>query len=344
MHTGQRGSYGQQLLQASTASHPTPLANAPDQHAYQDAEFAAGVVQAVSGLLTFFGSPFIGVLSDSMGRRPLLILAQATSMVPTALILLYSRGTLSLWPYFVAQATSGLIQSTAILLAFVADTLSPANRAAGFGLVLAFFSFSLLATPLAATFIPDRYIFTVAIGAGAASTLYAAAVVPETLMPHLRKPWTVDKVRTTRERGGGRAGWRRPPNPPPPVGPQLNPVKDVGILVRTRLFRRLTLCVMIQSFATVRAALARGPLSVGCSKAARSSPCGHASPSLAPPSLPPSKERLRCFPSTSKTAWTSGRRKSVWPVPLPPLRAPALTKPLSCSGHARVLRRVGHLL
>lgn len=198
--------------------------------------------------MTFFGSPLMGVLSDSMGRRPFVILSQASSLIPTALILLYSRGTISLWPYYIAQATSGFVHSIAILLAFVADTFSPANRAAGFGLVLAFFSFAILTTPLVGAFVPTQYIFTVAICVGIASTLYAVAFVPESLKPALRKPMSLDKVRA-REGTVPRATRRHSPLSPPL---QLNPLKDVGILFRTRLFRRLTACVMIQSFAMVR--------------------------------------------------------------------------------------------
>lgn len=186
----------------------------------QDAAFINGLSSAVSGFLTFLMSPLLGSLSDSFGRKPFLVVAQATSLLPSIALVLFDKGTWSLYPYFFLNGLSGAVSSVSLVLAYIADVSSPENRTGAFGLVLAVFSIGLLGTPVMGALLPRDSVFMVAAGAGVVCVVFLVLFVPESLPKRLRKPFAPH---------------------------ELNPLRDVSILMETRLFRRLSVVVMLDN-------------------------------------------------------------------------------------------------
>eukprot|EP00499_Haloplacidia_sp_CaronLabIsolate_P010448 CAMPEP_0196774718 /NCGR_PEP_ID=MMETSP1104-20130614/3579_1 /TAXON_ID=33652 /ORGANISM="Cafeteria sp., Strain Caron Lab Isolate" /LENGTH=465 /DNA_ID=CAMNT_0042144881 /DNA_START=136 /DNA_END=1533 /DNA_ORIENTATION=+ len=185
-----------------------------------DAVFINGLSSAVSGFLTFLMSPLLGSLSDSFGRKPFLVIAQATSLLPSIALLLFDKRVWSLYPFFFFNGLSGAVSSISLVMAYIADLASPENRTGAFGLVLAVFSFALLGTPVMGAFLPRSSVFMVATGAGVVCVVFLVLFVPESLPDRLRKPF---------------------------VPKELNPLRDVAILTETRLFRRLSVVVMLDN-------------------------------------------------------------------------------------------------
>ena len=96
------------------------------------------------GMMSFFAGPILGLLSDRLGRRPVLLI----SLTGFGLDFLFMAFAPTLAWLFVGRlisgATSGIF-STAN--AYVADVTAPENRARAFGWMGSAFSFGFLAGP-----------------------------------------------------------------------------------------------------------------------------------------------------------------------------------------------------
>lgn len=92
-------------------------------------------------------SPALGAWSDIHGRKPVLILAQSISILPVCIVILNMNGILPLYWMYVVQACTGAVTLIAPSLAYMADLIPPAERAAAFGLILASFSVAILVGP-----------------------------------------------------------------------------------------------------------------------------------------------------------------------------------------------------
>jgi len=110
--------------------------------------------------------------------------------------------------------------SIAISLSWIADVVSPQNRSAAFGIILAVFSLCMVVGPPTSTSMPQNTALLVSTGSSAVAVLYALVVLPESLPPELRKQ---------------------------SIAGLVNPLKSTQILLKTALFRRLTVCVLFQT-------------------------------------------------------------------------------------------------
>lgn len=202
------------------------------------------IASGASALLGFFLSPVIGSLSDVYGRKPFLIFSEALNTLQLAGFLLFAFGYLSIWPYMVAQSVqvSPLLpdhppcsiamtcacwpplqtafSSLSVGMAYIADGVSPQNRSAAFGMVLAVFSLGIIIGPLLGGFLPQNAALYLAGVLGVSATLYAVFLLPESLPTELRKPYTPQRT---------------------------SPIQGIKILFTTSLFRRLSLCVLFQT-------------------------------------------------------------------------------------------------
>jgi DHA1 family tetracycline resistance protein-like MFS transporter len=141
---------------------------------------------ACGGAMSFMAGPVLGLLSDRLGRRPVLLI----SMFGLGLDFLVMAFAPSLAWLFVGRlisgATSGLF-STAN--AYVADVTAPQNRARAFGWMGSAFSFGFLAGPAIGGLL-GQYNLRLPFMAAAALTLmnavYGLLVLPESLSPTLR--------------------------------------------------------------------------------------------------------------------------------------------------------------
>jgi DHA1 family tetracycline resistance protein-like MFS transporter len=133
------------------------------------------------GLMSFFAGPILGLLSDRLGRRPVLLI----SLTGFGIDFLFMAFAPSLWWLFLGRlisgATSGIF-STAN--AYVADVTAPENRARAFGWMGSAFSFGFLAGPAIGGLL-GNYNLRLPFMAAAALTLvnafYGMLVLPESL-------------------------------------------------------------------------------------------------------------------------------------------------------------------
>ena len=145
-----------------------------------------GVLTFTFSVASFFGSPVLGALSDSYGRRPVLLLGfcgLALSFFATAL-------ASALWVLIAVRLFSGAMQSNqSIASAYVADITAPADRARRFGLLGAMVGLGFIIGPVLGGLlgaIDLRLPFFVAGCLALANLLYGYFVLPESLPPERR--------------------------------------------------------------------------------------------------------------------------------------------------------------
>ena len=149
-----------------------------------DTEVAArvfGIFGTAWALMQFLFSPFQGALSDTFGRRPLIIISNFGVGLDYVLMALAP----TLGCLFVGRVISGITAaSIATAYAYVADVTPPDKRAARFGLLGAAFGAGFVLGPalggLAGSISP-RLPFWIAAGLSLANACYGFAVLPESL-------------------------------------------------------------------------------------------------------------------------------------------------------------------
>lgn len=153
----------------------------------------AASTYAVVGILfalgQFFFSPFIGMLSDKYGRRPILLISLAglsldyllTALAPTIFVLAIAR---------LVGGIFGATISTAN--AYIADISSPEDRAKNFGYIGAAFGLGFILGPALGGVLGEidvRLPFFVAAGLAALNVVFGYFAVPESLSPENRRPF-----------------------------------------------------------------------------------------------------------------------------------------------------------
>jgi DHA1 family tetracycline resistance protein-like MFS transporter len=149
-----------------------------------------GWIVSVFALMQFICSPILGSLSDRFGRRRMILLATAGS----ALDYVIMACAPSLAWFFVARIIAG---STAGILstanAYIADVTPPEKRAQSFGLLGAAFGIGFIIGPVLGGILGNyslRLPFWFAAGCSAANWLYGFFVLPESLKPENRRPFS----------------------------------------------------------------------------------------------------------------------------------------------------------
>ncbi|TAH51286.1 MAG: MFS transporter [Chloroflexota bacterium] len=136
----------------------------------------------------FIAAPFLGRLSDRVGRRPVLIFSQAGTLV--ALLMNALAPTLAF--LYVSRVIDGITGGNiTVAQAYLADVTDEKNRTKGLGLISAAFSAGFIFGPafgglLAAQFGP-RIPFFVAALMSLATILLSTFLLPESLPPERRK-------------------------------------------------------------------------------------------------------------------------------------------------------------
>ncbi|KAL6346766.1 hypothetical protein AAG906_002882 [Vitis piasezkii] len=123
--------------------------------------YLSGFQQAIIGLGTVVMTPVIGNLSDEYGRKALLTIPMALSIIPLA-ILAYSRTTTSFYAYFVIRTLTAMVGEGSInclALAYVADNISEGQRASAFGVLSGVASAAFVCGTLAARFLSTASTF-----------------------------------------------------------------------------------------------------------------------------------------------------------------------------------------
>jgi DHA1 family tetracycline resistance protein-like MFS transporter len=102
------------------------------------------VLLAVFSLMQLFTAPFWGKLSDRVGRRPVLMVSMAASV----LAYVWIGSATALWMLFAARAFAGACAGNiAAAQAYIADVTKPEDRARGMGLIGAAFGLGFIIGP-----------------------------------------------------------------------------------------------------------------------------------------------------------------------------------------------------
>ncbi|MBI4769679.1 MAG: MFS transporter, partial [Chloroflexi bacterium] len=165
-------------------------------------------------LAQFIASPWLGRLSDRVGRRPVLILSQGGTLAALLLTGL-APGMIFL---YLARAVDGLTGGNiTVAQAYLSDITEERNRARGLGLVHAAFGMGFVFGPafggLVASYFGPRLPFFVAAGVSLLTITLSTFLLPESLPPERRKQEAElarGRELTTRRRDRGLALLRLP--------------------------------------------------------------------------------------------------------------------------------------
>ena len=151
---------------------------------------ATGWVMSIYALMQFVGSPILGSLSDRFGRRRIILIATAGSAFDY--VIMACAPNLA-W-LFVARTIAGFTAGVfATANAYIVDVTPPEKRAGAFGLLGAAFGIGFVIGPVVGGLLATvslRLPFWVAAGCSAANCLWGIFVLPESLKPENRRPFS----------------------------------------------------------------------------------------------------------------------------------------------------------
>jgi DHA1 family tetracycline resistance protein-like MFS transporter len=149
------------------------------------------VLLAIYSLMQMFTAPLWGRLSDRIGRRPVLMVSMAASVLAYAWI----GSATALWMLFAARAIAGACAGNiAAAQAYIADVTKPEERARGMGLIGAAFGLGFIIGPALGGLLAGNDPATadmqtpawVAAGLSLLALCGVAVLLPESLPPERR--------------------------------------------------------------------------------------------------------------------------------------------------------------
>lgn len=156
-----------------------------------DASRYFGALFALYSAMQFVFAPVLGGLSDRFGRRAVIL----PSLLGAAASYLLSALAPALSWLFVGRVIAGITgASFSAATAYIADTTPPEKRAQSFGLVGAAFGLGFVVGPIIGGALGDidlRLPYFVAAGLNFVNFLYGLFVLPESLRPEARRPFSL---------------------------------------------------------------------------------------------------------------------------------------------------------
>jgi len=153
-----------------------------------------GVLAAAFAVMQFLFGPAVGSLSDSFGRRPVLLVSLAV-MAADYLVLATAA---SIWLLLAARVVAGMTAATySTATAFIADITPPADRGRRFGLIGAGFGVGFVLGPLIGGVlagIDTRAPFYAAAALASANLMFGLLVLPETVTNQNRRRFTLARA------------------------------------------------------------------------------------------------------------------------------------------------------
>ncbi len=168
---------------------------------YNASPFTVGLVMAMFSLTQFIAAPFWGHISDKYGRKPILMIGMAGSVV--SYIWLGFADTL--WMVFAARALNGFMAGNiAAAFAYMADITTRENRAKGMGIIGAAFGLGFIAGPAIGGILagsdPANADFATpafaAAGLSALALILTLTVLKESLSPEIRATRAIEPRQT----------------------------------------------------------------------------------------------------------------------------------------------------
>jgi MFS transporter, DHA1 family, tetracycline resistance protein len=140
-----------------------------------------GLLGSLYAVVQFVGGPFLGGVSDRVGRRPVLILC----LFGVSLAYLLFGLAQTLFLLFAAVVLAGAASGTlATAQAYIADSTPPERRARGLGLIGAAFGLGLMAGPALGGLLSLYSLHTPAFAASAlalSNATFGLLILPESL-------------------------------------------------------------------------------------------------------------------------------------------------------------------
>ncbi|MFO0728506.1 MAG: TCR/Tet family MFS transporter [Myxococcota bacterium] len=150
------------------------------------AEHAApyiGITAALYAVMQFLFAPLLGALSDSVGRRPVLLVSLAGAALNYVLMALAQE----LWVLLLARALAGLTSANiSVATAYLTDITPEDQRARRFGMLNAMFGIGFIVGPILGGVLGDhglRSPFVAAAALNLGNFVLAALVLPESRAP-----------------------------------------------------------------------------------------------------------------------------------------------------------------
>ena len=196
-----------------------------------DAQNMSAAASFVSNGLTFVTSSLVGSISDQRGRRNNMLLGISLSILaPMCLVLLQLIDTMSPNYYYIANASTGIVNWIAIALSALSDVMPKKWRAPSFGLLLAGFSLGFAFSPLLALVFSHLGVSIFSLSLLVTGFLFAACLLPETLPPEIAQE--AIRARSVDPENETALGCV--------LRHVLRPLRELSILNRNRLFRLLS--------------------------------------------------------------------------------------------------------
>lgn len=155
---------------------------------YSHAAEIIGLFATAWALMQFVCSPLLGILSDRIGRRPVILISNAVTAVDYAIMALAPN----LWWLFAGRVLSGIATANMTAAsAYIADVTPPEKRAAAFGVIGSAFGLGFMLGPAIGGVIGivnPRLTFWAAAVFALVNTLYGLFILPESLPRERRSP------------------------------------------------------------------------------------------------------------------------------------------------------------
>ncbi|GHE97799.1 tetracycline resistance MFS efflux pump [Aliiroseovarius zhejiangensis] len=152
-----------------------------------DGAFWGGILMASYAAMQFLFAPIIGGISDSLGRRPVLLLALVALTVDYVVMALVT----TFWWLLAGRILAGIAGATYITAtAYLADISRPEDRAANFGLIGATFGIGFVMGPAIGGFVASFHLsapFWLAAVFAGLNVALGLFVLPESLPPEKRR-------------------------------------------------------------------------------------------------------------------------------------------------------------
>ena len=160
----------------------------------ESAVLEAGLLSATFAVANFLAMPILGGLSDAYGRRPVLL--ASIGMLGVDLLIMGLAPTLGI--LFLGRFLGGMFSATySVANAYIADVTEPEERGRAFGMMGAAFGIGFILGPVFGGFLGDidtRLPFFVAAGFAAVNFAYGFFVLPESLKPEDRRPFSLARA------------------------------------------------------------------------------------------------------------------------------------------------------
>lgn len=145
------------------------------------AALVIGVFATVWALMQFFASPMMGMLSDRVGRRPVILISNAVTALDYVIMAIAPNLT---W-LFAGRVLSGIATANMTAAsAYVADVTPPEKRAKAFGVLGSAFGVGFILGPAIGGLVGNgnpRLAFWAAAACSLLNALYGIVVLPESL-------------------------------------------------------------------------------------------------------------------------------------------------------------------